>query len=367
VLYQVFQEHLASYLAQNRWEDPLGEGVPAYVEREFRNYLHCGLLSQGFARALCADCGQDFLIAFSCKGRTVCPSCNTRRMAQTAAHLVDHVIPPVAMRQWVLSLPKRLRWYLHRDPALSTRVLRIFLEEIERALQGAAPEAPAEARFGAIAFIHRFGASLNCHLHYHCCVTDGLFCAEEQGVRFYPSALCPEAIADVQQRTRRRVLRVFKRRALLCAEVVEDMLKWSHAGGFSVDASVLIEARDRRGLERLLRYCARPVLALERLHWCDERHERLVYDLPKVQPDGHTTLPLTPLELIDRLGQLLPPPRKHRHRYYGVFAPNAPLRASVAALTQADTEPAPELADTEVTARSRPCNVYLWAILLTRI
>jgi hypothetical protein len=39
-------------------------------------------------------------------------------------------------------------------------------------------------------------------------------------------------------------------------------------------------------------------LALERLHWCDERHERLVYDLPKVQPDGHTTLPLTPLALI---------------------------------------------------------------------
>jgi hypothetical protein len=150
--------------------------------------------------------------------------------------------------------------------------------------------APAAARFGAIAFIHRFGASLNCHLHYHCCVTEGLFCAEEQGVRFYPSALCPEASAEVEQRTRRRVLRLFKRRDILPADVVEAMLQWSHAGGFSVDVSILIEARDRRGLERLLRYCARPVLALERLHWCDERHERLVYDLPKVQPDGHTTL-----------------------------------------------------------------------------
>jgi hypothetical protein len=288
-------------------------------------------------------------------------------MAQTAAHLVDHVIPPVAMRQWVLSLPKRLRWYLHHDAALSTPVLRIFLEEIERALQRAAPEAPAAARFTAIAFIHRFGASLNPHLHYHCCVTDGLFCAEEEGVRFYPSGLCPEASAEVEQRTRRRVLRVFKRRDLLCADVVEDVLKWSHAGGFSVDASVLIEARDRRGLERLLRYCARPVLALERLHWCDERHERLVYYLPKVQVNGRTTLQLTPLELIHCLAQLLPPPRKHRHRYYGVFAPNAPQRAAVAALAQAETDPAPEPADTEATARSRPSNVYLWAILLARI
>jgi hypothetical protein len=172
----------------------------------------------------------------------------------------------------------------------------------------------------------------------------------------------------VQQRTRRRVLRLFKRRDLLSADVVEDMLKWSHAGGFSVDASVLIEPRDRRGLERLLRYCARPVLALERLHWCDDRHERLVYHLPKVQPDGRTTLPLTPLELIDRLAQLLAPPRKHRHRYNGVFAPNAPLRAAVAALTRADTEScAPEPAEAAATARSRPPNVYLWAILLARI
>ena len=209
---------------------------------------------------------------------------------------------------------KRLRWYLYRDPVLRPLVLKIFLDEVERALHGGAPEAPAEARFGALAFIHRFGASLNPHLHDHCCITDGLFCAEEGGGRFYPSALCPEAIAEVQQRTRRRVLRLFKRRDLLSCDVVENMLQWSHAGGFSVDASVWIAARDRRGLERLLRYCARPVLALERLHWCDERHERLVYHLPKVQPDGRTTLLLTPLELIRCLARLSPPPRKHSHR-----------------------------------------------------
>ncbi len=168
--------------------------------------------------------------------------------------------------QWVLSLPNRLRWYLYRDPALSIQILKIFLQEIERALHRGAPEAPTEARFGVIAFIHRFGASLNAHLHYHCCVTDGLFGAEEGGVRFYPSTLSPEAIAQVRQRTRRRVLRLFKRRDIRPADVVEDMLRWSHAGGFSVDASVSIGARDRRGLERLLRYCARPAFALERLH-----------------------------------------------------------------------------------------------------
>jgi len=60
--------------------------VPGYVEDEFRGYLECGLLCFGFARALCTGCGQGFVVAFSCKGRGVCPSCNGRHMAQTATH-----------------------------------------------------------------------------------------------------------------------------------------------------------------------------------------------------------------------------------------------------------------------------------------
>ncbi|MGH8473881.1 MAG: transposase zinc-binding domain-containing protein, partial [Gammaproteobacteria bacterium] len=80
-------------------------------------------LAHGFARARCGGCGHDFLIAYSCKGR-VCPACNTRRMAETAAHLVDEVFPQVPVRQWVLSLPKRLRYFLHHDPALIGPVLR---------------------------------------------------------------------------------------------------------------------------------------------------------------------------------------------------------------------------------------------------
>ncbi len=83
--------------------------VPGYVEDELRNYLECGILCFGFARARCTGCGHGFVIAFSCKGRGVCPSCNGRHMAQTAAHRVDHVIPPVPVRQWGISVPKRLR------------------------------------------------------------------------------------------------------------------------------------------------------------------------------------------------------------------------------------------------------------------
>jgi hypothetical protein len=65
------------------------------------NCLHglCGIFAHGFARARCDDCGHDFLVAFSCKGRGVCPFCNTRRMAERAAHLTGHVFPRLPVRQ----------------------------------------------------------------------------------------------------------------------------------------------------------------------------------------------------------------------------------------------------------------------------
>jgi len=69
--------------------------------------------------------------------------------------------------------------------------------------------------------------------------------------------------------------------------------------------------------ERLLRYCARPPFALERLERVADY--QLVYRFPNPEPDGRTELRPTPLELIDRLAALIPPPPLHRHRYQGVL------------------------------------------------
>jgi len=93
---------------------------------------------------------------------------------------------------------------------------------------------------------------------------------------------------------------------------------------------VRIEAADRTGRERLLRYCARPPFALERLQQLDA--ERQIYEASEPGPGGRGAQILTPLELLDRLAALVPPPRIHRHRYFGVFAPHAPLRGAVTAL-----------------------------------
>jgi hypothetical protein len=164
-------------------------------------------------------------------------------------------------------------------------VLRIFLAEVEAALRLCSPDAPSGARFGAVTFVHRFGSALNANLHFHCCVIDGVFSAEEEGLRFHPACLTEAAIARVQQQTRRRVLKLFERRAVLPEEATELMLGWEHHGGFSLHAEVWVESWDRPGLERLLRYCARPIFAGERLAWV-EPDERLIYYLPKPPPTG---------------------------------------------------------------------------------
>ena len=103
-LYKVVQDHLLTFLERAE-ADPGSPGLPAFVEREFRGFLDCGILANGFLRVHCDACGHDSLVGFSCKGRGFCPSCCGRRMSARAAHLVDHVLPDIDYRQWVLSLP----------------------------------------------------------------------------------------------------------------------------------------------------------------------------------------------------------------------------------------------------------------------
>jgi hypothetical protein len=135
-------------------------------------------------------------------------------MAETAAHLVDHVFPPLPARQWVLSVPKRLRYILEREPRAVSAVLQIFRRVIEAHLRGTSPGAGAQARLGAGSFVHLLGSSLNRHTHYHCCILDGVFEPREHGqIRFlHASALTAPEIAGIAEQIRRRVSRWSARR-----------------------------------------------------------------------------------------------------------------------------------------------------------
>ena len=102
----------------------------------------------------------------------VCRSCNARRMAEVAAHLTDEVLPHLPVRQWVLSLPKRLRPYLHHNPELAGAVLGVFLRAIRSTLREASPSAPGRSKLAALSFRQRLGSSVNLHYHYHVLALD---------------------------------------------------------------------------------------------------------------------------------------------------------------------------------------------------
>ena len=94
-LYQLVAQH---YPAFRTLMAEQGRPLPHYIQAEFEDFLRCGRLEHGFLRVRCEDCPHERLVAFSCKKRGFCPSCGARRMAESAALLLDEVFPEVRCR-----------------------------------------------------------------------------------------------------------------------------------------------------------------------------------------------------------------------------------------------------------------------------
>ncbi len=131
LLYQIVEQHYPGFEALMRAQE---RELPAFVQREFDEYLKCGRLEHGFLRVRCSDCHAEKLVACSCNRPGFRPSCGARRMVDIAALLVDEVLPRRPVRQWVLSVPFALRFLFARDPTVMSSVLGIVIRAISRAL-----------------------------------------------------------------------------------------------------------------------------------------------------------------------------------------------------------------------------------------
>jgi len=416
VLYRLVQQHVATFFEQA--ESAVGADLPQFVKDEFDAFLECGILAHGFLRLRCGDCSHDTLVAFSCKRRGFCPSCGARRMAQTAAHLVDHVIPHVPVRQWVLSLPIPLRLLLAAQPKLVTPVLQVVHRVITRYLLGQAGLKAEEADSGAVTLIQRFGSAANLNIHFHCLVLDGVYRCDTEGEPVFVEVPAPtdEALQTVLHKVITRLMKLLTRRGVLIEEEGSTYMADSdgdsdeartlrplqaaactyriafgpRAGqkvltlqgamprdadfkqslcadmqGFSLHAAVRCGADDRQALEQLCRYITRPALANERVQ--TNAAGQVVLKLKTPWRNGTTHLVMSPLEFMQRLAALVPRPRLHLIRFHGVLAPNAKLRAQVVPQEpEPPAQAAPPVECEAPCAHHRPVRLS-WAKLLKRV
>jgi hypothetical protein len=215
LLYNVVSGHLPALLDRARDRSEHGFGYPRFVEREFEKFLACGLLCRGFVRVRCGDCGDQRLVAFSCKTRGFCPSCTTRRMTSTAAHLIDRVLPIAPYRQWVLSLPRQVRFLLARDRELLGQVVGVFLRKVFAWQRRCArAHGIADPHTGAVTFVQRFGSLLNLNGHAHALVPDGVFANGPDGAVAFHALPPPwdDDIARLLAQIARAIHRLLERR-----------------------------------------------------------------------------------------------------------------------------------------------------------
>jgi len=417
-LYRVLQEHLLTF--EQEWTDgQSGHTLPKFVLAELHGFLSCGILGKGFAHLFCESCGEHHVVAFSCKGRAICPSCLGRRMSAGAATLVDHVLPDVPIRQFVVTLPFPLRFPLAFDGELLGYVLRIFTDTVsswyrKRHRARGLPDGET----GAVTAIQRANGDLRLSPHFHTLFLDGVFGPDRDGKgRMFHPAPGPtqEEIEVLVEKVSTRILRFLERRGAITlvtapgdgeVTVVTDeslgekdpllakLLAAATAGsepagpsnrrqpirilldpddrpvgkgvlcgqrhGFNLQAATRVSANDKDGRERLCRYILRPPLANDRLKILDDGKVRL--DFKRPWADGTSSVELAPLALIARLAALVPPPRKHTVLYCGVLSSHASSRK--------DVIPAPLAAlpsDPRQDGPRRRAKYLRWSELLRRV
>jgi hypothetical protein len=298
-------------------------------------------------------------------------------MAESAALLVDDILPEAPVRQWVLSFPYALRFLFATRPAVMGRVLGIVYRTLATHQIRKAGHCHRSARTGAVTLIQRFGSALNLNIHFHMLLLDGVYAGGHGQPRFQ-RVKAPDRV-ELEQLVHaisERTGRYLERQELLVRDMDNSYLALEPAdetalagvlgssityriavgpdqgrkafslqtlppqgsleehsdrvakvAGFSLHAGVAAARHERQKLVRLCRYVTRPAIAERRLSLTPAGAVR--YQLKTPYRNGTTHVIFEPLDFIARLAALVPRPRVNLTRYHGVFAPNSKHRALV--------------------------------------
>jgi ribosomal protein S27E len=264
-LWRLIDEYFDSF-QQNydeRFQTKYGFWRPI-IERSVAAYLKCGDLHEGFARVRCQDCRHEMFVAFSCKQRCTCPSCHQKKTLLTSIHVAEDVCFPVAHRQVVFTIPKRLRIHARFDRKLLGKLSSCAWSCIKAEVQHMLEREDVVP--GMIAAIQTFGTLLHWNPHIHSLVTCGAYTPEGEFLSL-PEFDMDSLLVAWQE----AVFSLYLSEGKIEPEVVENMRSWdghrraAMVDGFSVDQSVLLSAGDRSGIERLVQYMVRCPFSLSRL------------------------------------------------------------------------------------------------------
>ena len=239
-----------------RYEKTYGYWRPV-IRDVIAKFLTCGDLHEGFARVRCCDCGKEYFVPFSCKQRLFCPCCAQKRILSVATHIQQAVCEKVQHRQFVFTIPKRLRIYFRYDRELLKELPRLAWEVIKEVYQAVMNR--TDVTPGMIVTVQTFGELAHWHPHVHTIVTDGVFTPDGSFIPFLEMAVEPFLILWEE-----KVFDLLLEHNKITQDIVNQMRHWQHSG-FSVHKNVVIEEDDPKGLENLIQYIARCPFSLSRM------------------------------------------------------------------------------------------------------
>ncbi len=316
-------------------------------------YLDCGDPKNGFARVKCTKCKYEFLLPFSCKRRYFCPSCHQRRVIEFGENLYMNILKHVKHRQWVFSIPKRIRYYFTHNRKLLSKLSKCAWEVLSEYLQYSVND--QNAKPGVIISIQTFGDFLNPNTHLHVIATDG--CFTENGD--FITGNIPKGL-ELEEAFRNKVLYMLKKEGIIHDIVIENMKDWTHSG-FNVYCSESVSPYDKEGIEKLAQYIVRSPVSLKRMKYVpfdesDDGVAKVIYQAK------NSNLKET-FDAIDFLARVIahtPDKNEHLVRYYGFYS-----NKSRGIRKKLDTdEKVPSILDSDISRKDFKRN---WARLIQKI
>jgi hypothetical protein len=284
------------------------------VDRVVEKFLKCGDLAKGFARIGGCGCGNELLLPFSCKCRNFCPSCHQKKVLLFGEQVRHEIVYPVPHRQYVFTIPKRLRCYFRNNRKLLGQLclaardsLKSFLRE-----QLCLPD----GQVGMILVIHTFGEYLGWHPHLHLLCADGLFRAS--GL-FH--CMQPTSLERLELLFRDSVLEFLIKEGKVDQATADQICSWPHSG-FGIDNGTVIAKNDGAGLERVAQYILRNPFSLTKMTY-NEKTNTIIY---RSKQDYHSKCNFKVFsaeDFIVAITQHIPAHGFQNVRYYGWYSNKA--------------------------------------------